>query len=341
MTRDDPRPSRNSAALVALGLALLAVVFGGAWALKVALTTPAGPSAASQQAALPSPQSLNQALEASREYIRQNKAGSAVAILQAAAEKWPQEQAVRLLYGEALLSVGRGEDAYQQYDQAIQIGPDNPEYRHVAGTIASAIGRLNEAEMHYLAAQQMDRSNPKYPLYLAQVQRKQGLIDEARANLVLATNLDPTLGVAWASLAAIALDENRPSVALGYIKRAREVEPERLEWRLVEARALVRESRPEQAAELLLAVPASERLKNPAALKELGAALGMLGRTSDAAAMYVEAVSANPDDPEIAYEAALWLERDGQKGRAATFASHAAAKGFGPARALAERLDAE
>lgn len=341
MASDDRTQSKNAAILVILGLALLGVVVGGAWALKVALTAPTAQSAGSQQAAAPAPESLDQALMAAREYIRQNKAGSAIAILQAAAEKWPHEQAVRLLYGEALLSVGRGLDAYEQYDQAIHIGPDNPEYRHVAGTIAGAIGRLNEAEMHYLAAQQMDRSNPKYPLYLAQVQRKQGMVDEARANLVLATNLDPTLGVAWASLAAIALDENRPSVALGYIKRAREVEPERLEWRLMEARALLRENRPEQAAELLLAVPAAERLRSPAALKELGSALGLLGRTSEAAAMYVEAVSANPDDPEIAYEAALWLERDGQKGRAATFASHAAAKGFGPARALAERLDAE
>lgn len=341
MTRADRTESKNTAALVFLGLALLAVVAGGAWALKAALTAPTPSTTESQQADAPAPDSVDQALTAARAYIQQDKAGSAIAILQAAAEKWPQDQSVRLLYGEALLSAGRGLEAYQQYDTAIQIGPDNPEYRHVAGTIASGIGRLNEAEMHYLAAQQMDRSNPKYPLYLAQVQRKQGMIDEARANLVLATNLDPTLGVAWASLAAIALDENRPSVALGYIKRAREVEPERLEWRIIEAKALLRENRPEQAAELLLSAPANERLANRAALKELGAALGLLGRTSEAAAMYVDAVGANPDDPELAYEAALWLERDGQKGRAATFASHAAAKGFGPARALAERLDAE
>lgn len=333
--------SSNTAALVFLGLALLGVVGGGVWALKAALQSPGPSGAGSSQAGGAPPESVSQALDAARAYIHQDKAGSAIAILQAAAARWPEDQAVRLLYGEALLSLGRGPEAYEQYDLAIHIGPDNPEYRHVAGTIASGIGRLNEAEMHYLAAQQMDRSNPKYPLYMAQVQRRQGLVEEARANLLLAANLDPTLGVAWASLAAIALDENRGSVALGYIKRARELEPVRLEWRVIEAKALLREHKAEQAAELLLAVPEAERLVSRPALQELGSALALLGRTSEAAAMYVKAVSASPDVPEIAYEAALWLERDGQRGRAATFAAHAAAKGFGPAQALAERLDAE
>lgn len=341
MTTGDPTRSKNVAALVVLGLALLGVIVGGAWALKVALTPSAPQSPGSQLGAGAAPDSVDQALSAAREYIHQQKAGSAVAILKAASDKWPQDQSVRLLYGEALLSLGRGAEAYEQYDLAIQIGPDNPEYRHVAGTIASGIGKLNEAEMHYLAAQRMDRSNPKYPIYLAQVQRKQGMVEEARANLVLAARLDPTQDIAWATLAAIALDENRPSVALGYIKRARELKPANLDFRLIEARALLRENKAEQAAELLFAVPEKERLASRAALQELGSALGLLGRTSEAAAMYVEAVSANPDDPEVAYEAALWLERDGQKGRAATFAAHAAAKGFGPAQALAERLDAE
>lgn len=341
MTTGDPNRSKTAAALVVLGLALLGVVIGGAWAIKVALAPPASQSAGSTLAGGAAPDSVNQALDAARQYIHQNKAGSAAAILKVAVEKWPQEQSVRLLYGEALLSLGKGAESYEQYEIAIQMGPDNPEYRHVAGTIASGLGRLNEAEMHYLAAQQMDRGNPKYPIYLAQVQRKQGLVEEARANLVLAANLDPTQEVAWATLAAIALEENRPSVALGYIKRARELNPGNLNWRLIEARALLRENKAEQAAELLFAVPEKERLSSRAALQELGSALGLLGRTSEAAAMYVSAVSANPDDPEIAYEAALWLERDGQKGRAATFAAHAAAKGFGPAQALAERLDAE
>ncbi len=341
MTHSEQSSTRNRTALVLLSLALVAVILGGAWALKVALTAPVGQGTESQQASHHSPESVHLALDAAREYIHSNQAGSAVAVLQAAAEKWPEEQSIRLLYGEALLSMGRGQDAYGQYDLAIQIGPDNPEYRHVAGTIATGIGRLNEAEMHYLAAQQMDPKNPKYPLYLAQVQRQQGMIEEARASLVLAANLDPTLGIAWASLAAIALDENRASVALGYIKRAREVEPQRLEWRVIEARALLRNHNPQQAAELLMAVPEVERLMDPAALRELGSALALLDRTSEAAAMYVKAVSLRPDDPELAYETALWLERDGQKSRAATFASHAAAKGFGPARALAERLDAE
>lgn len=341
--KDESQASRrNIGAVAVLALALVGVIGGGLWALRTALSTP-GPQQAGTSAAVSAEEaeSVQQSLDAAREYIRHDKAGSAVAILRAAAERWPQDQAVRLLLGEALLSTGQGQAAYDQYDLAVQIGPDNPEYRHVAATIASGIGRLTEAEMHYLAAQRLDPQNPKYPLYLAQVQQKQGMKDEARVSLMLATKLDPDLGIAWASLAALALEENRPSVAQGYIRRARELEPTRLEWRLIEAKALRRENRPEAAAELLLAVPEAERLSSPAAIRELAATLGMLGRTSDAAAMYVAAVAAHPDDAEIAYEAALWLERDGQVGRAATFAAHAAARGSAPARALAERLHDE
>lgn len=332
---------KTKLALAALVVALVAIVAGGVWAVRVALRAPAPGGAPSGAAQAADSRSIEETLAAAREYIRHDKAGSAVAILREAVEKWPQDQAVRLLYGEALLSTGQGQAAYDQYDAAIQIGPDNPEFRHVAATIASGIGRLIEAEMHYLAAQRMDPKNPKYALYLAQVQRKQGMNDEARANLMLAANLDPSLAIAWASLAGLALDENRASVALNYIRRARELEPERLDWRVIEARALMRESRPEAAAELLLAVREEERLASPAAVRELAAALAMLGRTSEAASMYVKAVAANPDDAELAYQAALSLERDGQKGRAATFASHAAAKGFQPAQALADRLNEE
>ncbi len=341
----------HRAAVIALSLALVAVVIAGGLALRASIGSgrlsaagvgPGGKGGGSGGSGGGGEgESVAQALDAARDYIRQQKAGSAVAILRSATEKWPNDQALRLLLGEALLSQGRGAEAYDQYDLAIHIGPDNPEYRHVAATIASAIGRFTEAEIHYRAAQQADPRNPKFPLFLAQVQRKQGLDDEARASLLLATRLDPTLGIAWASLAALALDENRPSVALGYIRRAREVEPERLDWRVIEARALLRENNPQQAADLLMAVAEGERMANSAALREVGSALALLGRTSEAAAMFAKAVAARPDDAELAYDAALWLERDGQRGRAATFASHAAAMGYAPAKALAQRLDGE
>ncbi|MBL8747461.1 MAG: hypothetical protein JNK58_14035 [Phycisphaerae bacterium] len=62
----------------------------------------------------------------------------------------------------------------------------------------------------------------------------------------------------------------------------------------------------------------------------------MLNETASAASMYVAAVAANPDNPELAYQAALWLDRDHQRPRAATYARHAAAKGHEAAKKLCE-----
>jgi tetratricopeptide (TPR) repeat protein len=280
------------------------------------------------------------ALDSARLLMDQGKPAAAEAILRAGTRKFPADQSLVLLLGECLLQQGRGEEAYEAYSQGIMIGPDNAEYRHAAATIASQLGRTEEAEAHYAVGQKLAPSNPKFPLYRAQVQRALGRVGEARANLLLATKLDPDLAIAWASLAAIALDENRPTVAREYIERSRKLEPARLEWRVIEARALRREGKPREAAELLLAVPVSVRGADEAALMELALSLGLLERAGEAAELYVAALELDAGNAELAYQAALWLERAGQRGRAETYAASAASKGHAGAKELAARLGA-
>ncbi len=334
--------ARRFAPIALLGAAGAVVILAGVWALRLAMQTPAGAVAAAptnlsadDAGSLATEQA---AIQSARAYLSQDKPGSAEAIARAALERWPDRQSLNLLLGETLLHMGRKPEAYEYYDRAIIIGPDHPEYRFAAGTIAAEIGRLDDAELHYLAAQKYDPKNPKYPLYLSQVQRKRGATDEARASLVLATKLDPNLGVGWAALAALALDENRPQVALSYIERARRLEPSRLDWRVIEARALLRESRPEDAATLLLAASDDERLRSLAALRELASALGMLSKPADAAEQYIRALAVDTTCAECAFEAAQWLERAGDRNRAGAYAAHAAAMGHKEAAALLERL---
>lgn len=331
--------------VVGLLLAGAAVVGAGGWAVW-SLARPAsapggaGGAGGAQASGSVSPQSLQEVLDAARAYMDQEKPGSAEVILTAALADMPGSQALRLLLGECLLQQERLAEALEQYEQGIMIGPDHPEYRFAAGTIAAQVGRDETAASHYLAAQAMDRGNPKYPLYLAQVQRRLGRVDDARTSLVLATKLDPSLAVAWASLAAIAIDEARLDVARQYIVKARAIDPANIDWRLIESKALRRDNQPEQAAALLQEIPESDRLAHAGVMQELALSLGMLGKPGEAASMYVEAVSRRGDDAELMYQAALWLERDGQAARAATYARHAAAKGHEAARTLAQRLDA-
>lgn len=324
------------APIAGLGLAAILVVGGGAWAVRSIVGGAGTPTTPSEEPALASVQSV---LDAARAYLSHDKPGSAEAILRAAANKFPADQGVRLLYGECLMHLGKLDEAYAEYEQGIFIGPDHPEYRHAAGTIAAQIGRLDDAELHYRAAQQLQPTNPKFPLYLAQVQRRLGRVDEARASLALATKLDPSLAIAWASLAAIALDDNKLQMAQQYIARSRELEPERLEWRVVEAKILRRDNRPADAAALLSAVPEAERATDAGVLAELAASLGMLARAGEAAELYIKAFAAQPQQVEFAYQAAVWLDRAGQRGRAALYAQQAAAKGHSQAKELLARVE--
>jgi tetratricopeptide (TPR) repeat protein len=332
--------------LAALAAAGCIVAGGGAWAVVLLMNAPSvRPEGASPDAPLgvaadgTELRTVEAALQAARRAMDQDRAKVAEGVLSQTVERFPGDQRARLMLGECLLQLGRGEEAYAQYEAGIQIGPDNAEYRHAAATIAAGIGRLEDARTHYLMAQKLAPSNPKFPLYLAQIQRKLGDNDAARASLVLATKLDPELSIGWAGLAGIALDENRLSVARGYIERARKLEPERTEWRIIEAKILRRDNQPRESIALLTAIAEAARRTDAAVIEELALCHGMLGEPMDAAGLYIAALGEGDENAEWSFQAGLWLERAGQKDRAIMYARHAAAKGHEGAKKLAERLD--
>lgn len=322
------------------GICLLVLIIGAAGFVILRLASPSAPAEAPRDAA-GTIASINESVEAARHYLKQNEPGRAAAILREAAREHPGEQNIHLLLGECLLALDQPGDALDAYEHAIALGPDHAEYRHVAGTIAAEQGELQRAEAHYAMAQRLNPSNPKHPLYLAQVQRKLGELDAARASLATATNLDPDLAIAWAALAGIALEENRLSVAQDYIDKARELEPRRSTWRVVEAKILRRRHKPEQAAQLLYAIPEADRLADPDIVEELAMCLSMIGRTTEAANLYLDAASFHEDDPKVLHDAAVWLDRDGRTDRAVNFAAAAELAGYEPAARLRESLEAK
>lgn len=283
--------------------------------------------------------SPTEVMAAARVFLKDQKAGASEKLLARAIEAWPDHQGLRFLYGETLLTLERKGEAYNEYERGIMIGPDHAEYRHAAGTLAADMGLLEDAEGHYLVAQKLAPENAKHPLYLAQVQRAIGKTDEARASLVLSTKLDPDLAIGWGSLAGIALEENRLSVARTYIARAREVEPENVLWRLVEARIERRDNNPEGALEMLLALDESAIVENPDVVREIALCYGLLGEPGSSAQWYVEAVASNDENADLMYEAAQWLERSGQIGRAIEYAHNASLMGHEGAGVMLRRLE--
>ncbi|MCA9310550.1 MAG: tetratricopeptide repeat protein [Phycisphaerales bacterium] len=336
------RSTTRTILLVALGIPLIALIAWGGIAVT-GLITPPPPVEAETPV-----EEIDSAIDAASQYLNENKPATARTILASAIEKWPEDQRLCLLFGETMLQLALTTedpdaareyklDALRQYNQAIVIGPEHPEHHHAAGMIAEDLGRLEDAAAHFAKAQMMAPSSAKYPLYLGHTLSKLGRHAEAKKNLLLAANLDPESGVAWASIAGIELDENNLDIALSMIRRARELEPYRTDWRIIEARVLRRQNHPEQALDLLLAAPEAARYGSGPMLFEVASCYGMLNQPGDAAALYVEAASRRPDDAEIQYQCAVWLERDGRADRAVAYCERASALGHADAARWLER----
>lgn len=284
------------------------------------------------------PAALLDALDAARKSLLSGQPGAANAVLVKLAERYPGDQDTRSLFAESLLELGEPAAALTQYEAAIEIGPDFAALRFAAGSAANMARKPEIAEIHFLRAQALDTSSSQYPLYLGTVQRNLGKMLDAESSMLRAVKLAPDLANAWGQLADMALGENKLSLATTHIAKARTLEPNSVHWRLIEARILRRQNKPENAARLLMAIDTTSRLSNPMILREIGLCFGMLSRPEDAADLFADAVEIRPDDPELLYEAALWHERAERPDRALGYATRSAELGDDKAAALVDRL---
>ncbi len=298
---------------------------------------PAPAEAGEGDGAIAGERSVQRILEAVQTYVRDGETGKAEAILSTAVAEHPDDQDLRLAYGQLLMQAGRHGAAFEQYDAASRTGPISGEEHFAAGTLAASVGRIEDAARHYDLAQRIDAGNATYPLYLAQMQLKLGLRAEAMASLVRASVIDDSNPQVWGSMASVALRENRANMALQHITRARALEPESRDWRLIEAKALKRLGRPADALGVLLAL-GDGVLGDDEALKAMSEAHGMLGEAGEAHALYEQALAGRAATPDLLFETAIWAERSGEGERALELAESAASLGHEGASRLAARL---
>jgi tetratricopeptide (TPR) repeat protein len=297
-----------------------------------------GPQGANgHQARPPSPEAVAAAIEASRVYMLRSQPTKGEIVLRGAIAQYPDEADLRVALAELLVFAGRLEDAYGEYVRALAIGPRTPLLEFAAGTLASRLARHDRALEHFSMARAQAPGNATYALYLGQVQRRVGDLPSAKVSLLAAAQIDPENAAAWGSLADIALQENNVHLALQHVGRARELQPRGAAWRIIEARALNRMGNPEAALLRLRDLEPPERF-DPAVLELTGQCFGLLGRPRDAANLYVQAIAQRPDDPVLAFNAALWFERAGERGRAAEYATQALRQGHPEAQRVLDRL---
>jgi lipopolysaccharide biosynthesis regulator YciM len=123
-------------------------------------------------------------------------------------------------------------------------------------------------------------------------------------------------------LAQIALSENKLGIAAQQIERARQLQPAEPAWVLMEARIRKREGDTERALELLHTLPQQE-MDMPGTLSLMAECYGFLGRPGDAASRYLDAAERQPTNADLAFEAAQWLERTGERAEAVRWARRA------------------
>lgn len=331
---------RGRLVLPVLGaLAVVAAAGAGAGILFWAGAMKPGPAPARDGApARPAHEAIRAALDSARALMQRSEWSKASTILAAAAAEHPGDQEVRIALAEALLAQRKNAESYEQYEKALAIGPREPKLEFAAGQVAAQAGLTERAIEHFSMVQSADPRNAAAPLMLGMMQRQAGQLDAAKASLLRAANLDPASAFAWGALADIALGENNLGLALQHIGKARQIQPESKEWRLIEARTLARQGEPEKALLVLLPMDPSQR-REPAVVRLIAQCHGMLGRHGDAAAAWVEAAAGEPENADVHMEAATALERAGQSAQALEHAKRAEALGHKAAADLVARLE--
>jgi tetratricopeptide (TPR) repeat protein len=257
-------------------------------------------------------------------------------IIENALREHPRMQDLYLALGQ--LRSGRdGEGAYKAFAKAVEVGPKTGPVQYAAGSAALSLGDLDRAEEHFAGAIGAEPRTAEFHIGLAEVYNRRNKPEDSLMELTKASNLDPNNAGTWAAMADNQMRMNRPQMGLQYIARARDLDPKRAAWRLIEARALNRLGRAQDAVNVLGALDESQRV-SVAVVRLASESFGLLGKPEEAAAWWIRAADASPTDPSVAYEAAVSARKAGKTDEARRLADRAAVLGHKDAAALKGEL---
>lgn len=325
------RSGIGRAAGVALGLAALAGAGLAGWTLYRVAAAPASSGVDQPEGpGIARVETVEAVLTTVKQLIQDGQPGAAETVLSKAVRQFPADQDLRLAYADLLMTRERWADAYDQFLGAMEIGQVPATVEFTAGTLASMTDRPETAAEHYARAMRLDPNEANYPMYLAGVQMKTNRLSEAKASLAIAARLAPDRAQVWGMLAEIGLRENKAAIALQHIEKARAIRPNEPAWVMTEARVRNRLGESGRAVDLLHGLPQAEMERLPV-LRLLAESYGLLGRPGEAASRFLDAAERSPDDADLAFEAAQWLERAGDRVEAVRWARRA--NGLGHERA--------
>jgi len=210
--------------------------------------------------------------------------------------------------GNAFILEGKVQDAIGQYEQALQLNPNDPNVPVNLATALLHAGRLREAIGHYEQALRIDPDDAfaHYNMGVALV--KLGQPGQAIGHFAQALRIKPDYAEAHVILGSVLFDQGKVGEAIRHWEEALRIKPTFAEAHYNLANALLREGRPEEAIEhyeqaLHIKPEYADAHCN------LGIALEQVGRVQEAIKHYEQALLLRPDLVEV--QKRLTLLREG------------------------------
>lgn len=235
---------------------------------------------------------------------------------------------------DALLAMGRGDEALAQVRRALGAHPDAPAFLALEGSVLVRQGNLEAARTSFEKAQQIDPNDASVLTGLAGLEKLAGHLEQAIVLFDRASALDPLNGdiAYWAAQLALAGKRDDAEQRLRMVVRRN---PE-----ITGAANDLAYLLAERGVELDLALHLAERATASSATAETLDTLGYVhlkrGESEQAAEAFRRALAQKPDAAMISYHLGLALKSEGDRAGAQAAFAKALGEGAFPERENAE-----
>ena len=250
--------------------------------------------------------------------------------LEAAVDRAPEDPYLRLELGTLAARIGRVDQAARQADEAVRLAPRDPDVLYGVGEIYQGLANLEpgfaeRARTAFRGMLEADPDDPRALLALGRLTQQQGDLQGAEEYYRRLASRRPGQRTST-FLLQVLMQQGDSEGAMAVLREALAAEPGALEMRFTLADLLSEAGRPQEALEVLSAVPEAQR-NEPELVRREAAVLLQLGRPGDARVRLEGAVAGNPEAVRLHLFLALLLADEGEPERAreilaAQLASH-------------------
>ncbi|MGA2604177.1 MAG: tetratricopeptide repeat protein [Verrucomicrobiia bacterium] len=236
---------------------------------------------------------------------------SALTIWQDTVDKRPDNPRALNNLGNALVQLGRRQEAMGHYEQALRIQPDYAETHNNLGNTLFRLGRTQEAIGHYEQALRINPDLAKAHNNLGNALLQSGKVQEAISHYEQALQIRPDLAEAHNGLGYALLQAGKVPEAIEQDQLALRIKPDYADGYNNLGLALAQQGRLREAMEQWeQALRVNPDLAD--AHYNLGLALQKRGRFPEAIDHYEQALRIQPDDAEAHCNLGLALEKLGR-----------------------------